>query len=174
MIPLSNEVLNKSVDQLIEENGGGSGIVLIPAGDYPAVCVKAEMKPTKDGQGQYLQLLFVITGGEHRDVEFIDRLNLVNNNTKAVSIALASYAKLCKAVGFNTIQQDEQAVLNKPLMLKIKTEKGEGTYKDRDGVERQSKDKSVIDTYLPSPAGIRAAATAGNGAASNSAMPWKR
>lgn len=171
MIPLSNEVLNKTVDTLIEENGGGSSIVLIPPGEYPAVCVRAQMKPTKNGAGQYLELLFVITNGEHRDVEFIDRLNLVNDNIKAASIALGQYAKLCKSVGFQSLQADESAVTNKPLMLKIKTEKGEGTYKDREGVERESKDKSVIDTYLPSPAGVRAAATSG---APTSAMPWKR
>ena len=37
----------------------------IPAGKYQAVITESEMKPTKTGNGQYLQLEFEIIEGEY-------------------------------------------------------------------------------------------------------------
>ena len=38
----------------------------IPAGKYQAVITESEMKPTKTGNGQYLQLEFEIIEGDSR------------------------------------------------------------------------------------------------------------
>ena len=38
----------------------------IPAGKYQAVIIESEMKPTKAGTGQYLELKFQILEGEYK------------------------------------------------------------------------------------------------------------
>ena len=45
----------------------------IPAGKYQAVITESEMKPTKTGNGQYLQLEFEIIEGEYKNRKVWDR-----------------------------------------------------------------------------------------------------
>ena len=46
----------------------------IPAGKYQAVITESEMKPTKTGNGQYLQLEFEIIEGEYKNRKVWARL----------------------------------------------------------------------------------------------------
>ena len=50
------------------------------------------MKPTKTGNGQYLQLAFEIIEGEYKNRKVWARLNLENANADAVRIARAADA----------------------------------------------------------------------------------
>ena len=54
------------------------GFTPLPAGEYQAIISESEMKPTKDGQGKYLQLKLQILNGQHQNRTLFDRLNLVN------------------------------------------------------------------------------------------------
>ena len=56
----------------------------IPAGKYQAVITESEMKPTRTGNGQYLQLEFEIIEGEYKNRKVWARLNLENANADAV------------------------------------------------------------------------------------------
>ncbi len=160
-------VQKASVDEILA-NAGTGGMPLLPDGDYTAVCVKAEMKDTAAGTGKYLALTHVITTGAHKDTEFVDRFNLVNPNATAVKIAYEQYAKYCKAIGYGDLQDDESKLRNRPFVMTLKTEKGE-PWKDKDGVERMGKDKSVIAGYKPAPSGT----IAQSAAPSANKMPWQ-
>jgi hypothetical protein len=59
----------------------------IPAGDYEAMVTDSQMKSTKDGSGQYLELTLEIQSGQFQGRKIWDRLNLQNRNAKAVEIA---------------------------------------------------------------------------------------
>jgi hypothetical protein len=59
----------------------------LPPGRYEAIISESEMKDTKAGTGQYLQLTFTVVGGQHEGRKLWSRLNLVNPNATAVSIA---------------------------------------------------------------------------------------
>jgi hypothetical protein len=48
----------------------------LPAGEYQAIISESEMKPTKDGAGQYLQMKLQILNGQHQNRTLFDRLNL--------------------------------------------------------------------------------------------------
>lgn len=147
---IPNQYAQKTLDQL-ESEVGGNKMPLIEPGKYTAVIVKSEMKPTKDNQGQFLELTAVITQGEYRDTEFKDRLNLVNSNETAVKIAYGTLAKIAKAVGLQQLPNQSDALHNKPLLLVIKTEKGED-YRDKvTGEMRKGADKSVIAGYEAMP-----------------------
>ena len=60
----------------------------IPTGKYVAVITDSEMKPTKSGSGNYLQLTFQVIEGEYANRLLWVRLNLENPNSTAVEIAM--------------------------------------------------------------------------------------
>lgn len=126
------------------------GVVLIPDGQYKAIIVQSELKPTKDNTGQFLALKLVITEGQYANTEFIERLNIINKNDKAVEIAYKTLARISEAVGMTQTPSDSSQLHNKPLLIDVKTVKGT-TYKDNTGMEREGKDKSEIAKYHPLP-----------------------
>jgi len=60
---------------------------VLPPGKYVAQIIASEMRPTKDGAGQYLYLEIDILEGAARGRRLFDRLNLINGNPEAVVIA---------------------------------------------------------------------------------------
>lgn len=90
----------------------------LPAGEYRAVIIDSEEKPTKAGTGKYLQLTIEIVDGEHKGRRVWDRLNLVNPNAKAVEIARDTLASICRAV--NVLQPKDSVELhNIPLTVRV-------------------------------------------------------
>lgn len=90
-----------------------------PAGWYVCMATASEMKPTKDGVGQYLEFEFTILAPqEYAGQKFFDRLNLVNSNPMAVEIAFKTLSAICHATGVIQVQ-DSAALHNRPLQLKV-------------------------------------------------------
>ena len=132
----------------------GGSMPLIPPGQYPAVIVESGMKPTSNGQGQFLWLKVVITQGQYQNTEFTERLNIVNQNSQAVEIAFKTLARISEAVGMTQTPQDSVQLHNKPLFIQVETEAGK-PYTDNAGQQKQGKDKSIIKKFLATP-GINA------------------
>lgn len=98
----------------------------IPSGKYPAAITESEMKPTKNGSGNYLQLTFTIIDGEYKNRVLWARLNLNNPNATAVKIAQSELSAVCHAVG--VMQPRDSADLhNLPLVIVVKLRKREDT-----------------------------------------------
>ena len=74
-------------------------ISALPPGRYPVAISKTEMKDTKAGTGQYLQIELTITSGTAANRKLWARLNLVNQNQQAVDIAYRELSAICHAVG---------------------------------------------------------------------------
>ena len=90
----------------------------IPAGDYEGMVTSSEMKSTKDGTGQYLELTLEIQSGQFQGRRLWDRLNLTNRNPKAVEIAQKQLAQLCHATGVLQVS-DSQQLHNRPVVIKV-------------------------------------------------------
>jgi len=90
----------------------------IPAGPYIAIISESEMKPTKAGDGRYLQLVFQVIEGEHKGRRVWARLNLENPNQTAVEIAKAELSAICRAVGVMK-PNDSAALHNIPLEITV-------------------------------------------------------
>ena len=71
----------------------------IPAGKYLAVITDSEMKPTKSGTGQYLQLSLQILEGPYKGRYVWARLNLHNPNPTTVKIARQELSAICRGCG---------------------------------------------------------------------------
>ena len=71
----------------------------LPAGEYDMIITKSEVKQTKAGTGQYLQLEMQVAAGEYSGRRHWERLNVSNPNKQAEEIAKAALASLCIAIG---------------------------------------------------------------------------
>lgn len=91
----------------------------IPAGKYLAVITETEMKDTKKGGGQYLQLTFQIIDGPFKGRYVWARLNLKNSNPTTVQIARGELSAICRAVGVMT-PSDSAELHNLPLVISVR------------------------------------------------------
>ena len=91
----------------------------IPAGKYLAIITESEMKPTKNGNGSFLELRFEILDGPHKGRLLWSRLNLNNPNELAVKIARAELSALCRSVGV-VKPRDSAELHNLPLVITVK------------------------------------------------------
>lgn len=93
----------------------------LPEGQYVAIATASEMKPTKNGTGQFLQFTFEVLDGPQKGRKVWARLNLVNQNQIAVDIAQRELGAICRAVG--VIKPNDSAELhNKPLLITVAVE----------------------------------------------------
>ena len=131
----------------------------IPAGWYEAIIIDSEMKETKSGTGEYLQLTLEIVGPTQEGRKLWDRLNLKNQNQVAVDIANRTLADICRAVGVHAPKTSEE-LHDRPLMVKVAHR------------EYQGETREEVKGYKP-------AAKAGNGQHSTAKQgdnlpPWQR
>ena len=76
-----------------------SGFTPIPEGDYEVLIVKSTNKPTKTGNGSYLELQCQVVSGEHAKRVLWARLNLKNPSSAAVEMAKRELSSICHATG---------------------------------------------------------------------------
>jgi hypothetical protein len=60
---------------------------LFPVGEYIAEVTASDYKPTKSGNGKYIELEFTILDGEYAGRKYWDRLNVRHENKVAMDIA---------------------------------------------------------------------------------------
>ncbi len=131
----------------VQEMGG---FEVFPAGLYPAMMVSAAKKPTKDGNGGFLECVYQIIDGEFNGKKFTSRLNLWNMNQQAVDIAKRELKSLRLALGLHDQEGRTSEFLNKPLVLNI-------TVKPRKDKPDQAENNLIgIEAYTGAPAQVHA------------------
>ena len=130
----------------------------IPAGKYVVVVTDSEMKSTKDGKGNYLELKFQVIEGEFKGRLLWARLCLENKNDTTVKIAKSQLAAICQATGIMT-PKDSVELHNLPLVVNVKIKKRTDTGELANEIKGFSK---------------RETATAQSSPAARGVAPWKR
>jgi Protein of unknown function (DUF669) len=103
-----------------------SGKDPVPAGKYLAVINASEMKPTKNGAGQYLEFEYQILTGEHQGRRLWSRHTLQHTNLQTVEIARSELSAICRAIG--VMQPTDSCELhNLPLTIIVKLMKRRDT-----------------------------------------------
>jgi hypothetical protein len=100
---------------------------VLPPGRYLVQIVTSEMRPTKDGAGQYLWLELDVLEGEYQGRKLFDRLNLVNPNPTAVEIAQRTLSAICHATGKMQVQDSDELHLI-PMMVDVKVQPPKNGY----------------------------------------------
>jgi hypothetical protein len=98
----------------------------IPAGKYVAAIIASEMKPTKAGTGQFLELTFQVLEGDYKNRLLWTRLNLDNPNATAVQIARAELSAICRAVGVMA-PNDSAELHDLPLVINVRCKRRDDT-----------------------------------------------
>jgi hypothetical protein len=132
----------------------------IPGGKYLAVITESEMKPTKAGTGNYLQLTFQVIEGPFQNRLQWARLNLDNPNETARKIAQGELSAICRAVGV-LAPNDSVELHNLPLVINVRCKKRADTGEIVNEVKGYSKKESP-------------AAPSSNGPEAKSTPRWKR
>lgn len=106
----------------------------IPAGSYIAQVVESEIKQTKGGTGQMMNLTFEVLDGQYRNRKVFGRINVVNQSAEAERIGQSQLSALCHATGVMQLQDTVQ-LHGKPVKIKVKVRVDEsGKYDDSNEV----------------------------------------
>lgn len=116
---------------------------LIPPGEYEAVIVAAEVKPTSSG-GKMIKLRLQILNGEFQNRTLFDNLNIWNSSDKARQIAKGTLSAICRAVNVLT-PNDTAELCNKPLRVSVGIQKAEK--------DSEYSDQNKIKSYKPRQSG---------------------
>ncbi len=140
----------------------------IPAGDYPVIITASEMKFTKDGTGQYLELALEIQSGEFHGRKLFDRLNLHNSNKQAVEIAQRQLSQICHAVGVLQVADSEQ-LHHKPMIAMVKLRPARDQYDASNEVKGyKAAQGAPVQTQFQRPT------ASANAAPARAAAPWEK
>ena len=159
---------------------------LMPVGDYTAAIVQSEVKPTKSGSGQYLELVWQILEGEYSGRKIFDRLNIQNQNQVAQQIGQQALSAVCHAVGI--LQPNDSSDLHDiPVRIQVKISKGKDGYDDSNDIKGYEPLNLNSSNQSPRPAMARqpadqskaqnqasAAHAAASAAQSNPGPAWAR
>jgi hypothetical protein len=109
----------------------------IPAGWYRAWIIGSEKKPTKRGDGSYLELVWEVVDGPHAKRKVWDRLNIDNPSKVAQDIGREALSAICHAI--NVLELTHSGQLHGEVCaIKVAIEKNPGY-----------SDKNKITGYLP-------------------------
>jgi len=135
-----------------------AGFDPIPAGKYLAAITASEMKPTKNGKGEYLELEMEVLEGPFKGRKLWDRLTLKHPNEQTVQIARGTLSAICRAV--NVLRpRDSVELHNLPLVVSVGLKKREDT----------GEPTNVVKGYAK-----RESAAPARPAANRSTPPWKQ
>ena len=93
----------------------------LPSGEYLMAITESQMKETKGGTGQYLQMRFTVLNAavhEHIGRKVFVRLNLINANQTTADIAQRELSAICHAVGVMKLQDSAQ-IHDLPMTCKV-------------------------------------------------------
>lgn len=136
----------------------------LPAGDYEMIIVKSDVKPTKAGTGQYMELEMQVIFGEHSGRRHWERLNVNNPSKQAEEIAKEALAALCFAVGVTDVEDTVQ-LHDIPFVAHVE-------------IDRKEPDRNKIVGYATAgaakPAAPAARPAAPAAAAAPARKPWEK
>lgn len=86
------------------------GFEPIPAGWYDVTVTGAELKDTKAGDGQYINVQYTVLGPEQQGRVLFGLINIRNASTKAQEIGLSNLNALMAAIGLEKVQDTDQLI----------------------------------------------------------------
>ena len=149
--------------------GNGGTYDPLPPGWYTATIADAELKPTKDGSGQYIKVRYDITGPTHQGRVVFGNLNIKNASAKAEEIGRMALGSLMRAIGLARVTDTDQ-LIGGSLQIKLDIRKQEG-YEPSNEVKGYKPASGAFPAPAAAPAQQAAAAPAASGKA---APPWAR
>lgn len=140
----------------------------MPAGWYAATITKAEVKPTKSGTGEYLNLCYSILGPTHQGRTVWGIVNLRNANPKAEEIGRQQLGELMRATGLARVN-DSDEFIGKAVSIKLVV-KSEENYGDKNEI----KGWKALDGAVNAGGGLPMPALSNAPGRTKAAPPWPK
>ncbi len=157
---------------------------LMPEGDYVGQITESEIKPNSKGTGQLLKLTWELLNAGFKDRRVWQQINVQHTNPQAQQIGQIEFANLKAGLGITGTVADTLMLHNKPCGLKLKIEKGEGQYKDKNVVfdffpaqqfgQAAGSTAPVAVVVAPVAAPVAPVAVATPAANTQGRMPWDK
>ena len=96
----------------------------MPKGDYQAIVTESQLKTTKAGDGEYIELTIQIVDGDFSGRRHWERLNVVNKNDKTQSIARSHLNALAQACNVPNLK-DTTELHDVPFVLSLDLDRRE-------------------------------------------------
>ena len=106
----------------------------LPAGEYKAIIIKAELVQTKNGTGKRIAYQIQIIEGPYKSRIIPDGFNIVNDSEIAQNIGRSQFAACRVAVGAEPYSNLEQ-IVNKPCYVVLGVKPGSGSFADSNQVK---------------------------------------
>ena len=142
----------------------------IPPNEYPVEISAACVKPTRAGDGAYVEFEFTIIGAESNGRRLWHRCNIQNKNPRAVEIGKEQLNQVREAAGIVSLTDTEQMV-GRRIIAKviIKEDRNEVKYVK----ELEAQPAQPVTQAPPAPAPV-APPVAQPQAAPPAPMPWQQ
>ncbi len=98
----------------------------LPPGEYTAVVTRTDLKATKAGNGEYIELTIDIIDGEHSGRKIWERLNVNNPSEQTMQIARSQLNQLATAVSQLPLTDTDQ-LLEIPFTLHLDIDRKDQT-----------------------------------------------
>lgn len=99
----------------------------LPEGWYTAAISGAEIKTTKAGNGQYINVKYTIIGPTHQGRVVFGMINIKNPNTQAEEIGRQQLGEIMRAIGLAKVSDTDQ-LIGGNLSIKLKITPANGNY----------------------------------------------
>jgi hypothetical protein len=115
-----------------------AGYETLPNGVYTVALEEAELKDTKDGNGQYLKCKFKVTVGDFKNRVLFHNFNIKNQNEQTVQIGLSQLKALLVA------SNSKNMTLNSPSDIIGLVVDAKVTTRNQIGFENQNEIKGFL------------------------------
>lgn len=161
--------LGQSFDINELPQGTGGNYDPLPPGWYVAIITDAELRPTKDGSGQYIKIRYDITGPSHQGRVVFGNLNIRNASSKAEEIGRQQLGELMRAIGLGRVTDTDQLVGGN-LSIKLDVRAATEQY----GAQNEVKGFKAVSGAAPAFEAPAQAASASAAAPAKAAPPWAK
>ena len=148
----------------------------LPAGKYLAAITASEVKNTKKGDGNYLELEFTVLEGPCKGRKVWDRLCINHPKDVTQKIARGNLSAICRAVGVMQ-PKDSVELHNLPLVITIKCKKREDNGELANEVKGYAKKNSPPPQAASNPPAPQAESPQENvpqNSTENAPAPWQK
>ena len=106
----------------------------IPAGDYVVTIKNAELKPTKDGSGQYIKLKLDVVAPSSVGRVIFSNINIRNKSEQAENIGRQQLGAIMRALALNSVSDTDQ-LIGATLSVKVAIREAQNGYEAQNEVK---------------------------------------
>ena len=122
----------------------------IPAGDYNVVITKADLKNTKSGEGNYINLSLKVEGGEFNGKNVFSMITIRNKSTIAEEIGHKNLNSLMSALNLEELCDTDQ-LLGGQLAVSVKIKEASDGYDAKNEIKSYKKIDGVVNKVAVAP-----------------------